>query len=51
MFAKRLERGRVIRPATVDGVVTITGYLPEGIDWRTPQHWVATRSRRLTSAR
>ena len=41
LFAKRLERGRFIWPATVDGAVTITpaqlGYLLEGIDWRAPQ--------------
>ena len=47
LFAKRLERGRVIWPLTApcDGgqrTVTITpaqlGYLLEGIDWRLPQH-------------
>lgn len=41
LFAKRLERGRFIWPATVGGAVTITaaqlGYLLEGIDWRMPQ--------------
>jgi transposase len=46
LFAKRLERGRFIWPATDprkggDGLVTITpaqlGYLLEGIDWRLPQ--------------
>ena len=38
LFAKRLERGRFIWPATVGAAVTITaaqlGYLLEGIDWR-----------------
>jgi transposase len=42
LFAKRLERGRFIWPATVGEVVTISpaqlGYLLEGIDWRSPQH-------------
>jgi transposase len=41
LFAKRLEHGRFIWPATVSGTVTITpaqlGYLLEGIDWRLPQ--------------
>lgn len=41
LFAKRLERGRFIWPATVGEAVTITaaqlGYLLEGIDWRAPQ--------------
>ena len=46
LFAKRLERGRFIWPASgpcegADGAVTITpgqlGYLLEGIDWRLPQ--------------
>jgi len=40
LFAKRLERGRFIWPATVGEPVTITaaqlGYLLEGIDWRAP---------------
>ena len=40
LFAKRLERGRFIWPATVGAAVTITaaqlGYLLEGIDWRAP---------------
>jgi len=45
LFAKRLERGRFVWPAVVDGVVAITpaqlGYLLEGIDWRAPQRtWV-----------
>jgi len=47
LFAKQLERGRFMWPATAprDGAdrhVTITpaqlGYLLEGIDWRLPQH-------------
>jgi transposase len=41
LFAKRLERGKFIWPATVGDAVTITpaqlGYLLEGIDWRAPQ--------------
>lgn len=41
LFSKRLERGRFIWPATVDGAVSISagqmGYLLEGIDWRNPQ--------------
>lgn len=41
LFAKRLERGRFIWPATIGEAVTITaaqlGYLLEGIDWRAPQ--------------
>jgi transposase len=41
LFAKRLDRGRFIWPATVGEPVTITpaqlGYLLEGIDWRAPQ--------------
>lgn len=40
LFAKRLERGRFIWPATQGDAVTITaaqlGYLLEGIDWRAP---------------
>ena len=45
LFMKRLERGRFIWPAIVDGVVTISpaqlGYMLEGIDWRNPQKtWV-----------
>jgi transposase len=40
LFAKRLERGRFIWPATTGEAVTITaaqlGYLLEGIDWRAP---------------
>jgi len=42
LYAKRLEKGRFIWPATHDGVAVITpgqlGYLLEGIDWRHPQH-------------
>ena len=42
LFAKRLERGRFIWPATVGDAVTISsaqlGYLLEGIDWRAPRH-------------
>ncbi|KRP86912.1 transposase [Bradyrhizobium yuanmingense] len=38
LYAKRLDRGRFIWPATVDGVVSLTaaqlGYLLETIDWR-----------------
>jgi transposase len=41
LAAKRLERGRFIRPSPAKGVVTISagqlGYLLEGIDWRMPQ--------------
>ena len=41
LYAKRLDRGRFIRPQTVDGVVAQTAgqmsYLLEGIDWRNPQ--------------
>jgi transposase len=42
LYAKRLDRGRFIWPAAVDGAVAITaaqmGYLLEAIDWRNPQH-------------
>ncbi|WP_294124335.1 IS66 family insertion sequence element accessory protein TnpB [Sphingomonas sp.] len=42
LYAKRLERGRFIWPASRGETVTITlaqlGYLLEGIDWRMPQH-------------
>jgi len=42
LYAKRLERGRFIWPAPVDGAVAITaaqlGYMLEGIDWRNPTH-------------
>jgi transposase len=41
LFAKRLEKGKFIWPATVGDAVTITpaqlGYLLEGIDWRAPR--------------
>lgn len=41
LYAKRLERGRFIWPAPIDGVVAITaaqlGYMLEGIDWRNPR--------------
>lgn len=45
LFAKRLERGRFIWPATSEGAVSLTpaqlGYLLEGIDWRAPRRsWV-----------
>ncbi|MET3889070.1 transposase [Bosea sp. OAE506] len=40
LFAKRLERGRFIWPATTEGVVRLTpaqlSMLLEGIDWRAP---------------
>jgi len=40
LFAKRLEHGRFIWPATTGEAVTISaaqlGYLLEGIDWRAP---------------
>jgi transposase len=42
LYAKRLDRGRFVWPATVDGVVALTAgqmsYLLEAIDWRNPQH-------------
>jgi transposase len=42
LYAKRLDRGRFVWPATVDGAVALTAgqmsYLLEGIDWRNPQH-------------
>ena len=41
LYAKRLDRGRFVWPATVDGVVALTaaqmGYLLEAVDWRNPQ--------------
>lgn len=41
LYAKRLERGRFIWPATEDGAIALTAgqmsYLLEGIDWRNPQ--------------
>ena len=40
LYVKRLERGRFIWPAPVDGTVTVSpaqlGYMLEGIDWRNP---------------
>lgn len=40
LYIKRLEKGRFVWPATVDGAVAISsgqlGYLLEGIDWRNP---------------
>lgn len=42
LFAKRLEKGRFVWPATRGEAVTISaaqlGYLLEGIDWRMPRH-------------
>jgi len=42
LYAKRLETGRFVWPATVNGVVRLSagqlGYLLEGIDWRNPRH-------------
>jgi transposase len=42
LYAKRLDRGRFVWPATVDGAMPLTagqlGYMLEGIDWRNPQH-------------
>ena len=42
LYAKRLDRGRFLWPATVDGVVALSAaqmsYLLEAIDWRNPQH-------------
>ena len=41
-YAKRLDKGRFVWPATVDGAVAISmgqrSYMLEGIDWRNPQH-------------
>lgn len=41
LYAKRLDRGRLTWPQTVDGAVAQTaaqmGCLLEGIDWRNPQ--------------
>lgn len=41
LFSKKLEKGRFVWPATVDGAVSLSpgqlGYLLEGIDWRLPQ--------------
>jgi len=42
LYAKRLDRGRFVWPATAGGVVALTAgqmsYLLEGIDWRNPRH-------------
>jgi transposase len=42
LYAKRLDRGRFVWPATAGGPVALTAgqmsYLLEGIDWRNPQH-------------
>ncbi|WP_354249234.1 IS66 family insertion sequence element accessory protein TnpB [Bradyrhizobium sp. LA2.1] len=42
LYAKRLDRGRFVWPATVGGVVGLSAaqmsYLLEAIDWRNPQH-------------
>ena len=41
LYAKRLERGRFVWPATSAGAVSISAaqmaYMLEGIDWRNPQ--------------
>ena len=41
LYAKRLDRGRFVWPATVDGATALTAgqlsYLLEGIDWRNPR--------------
>lgn len=47
LYAKRLERGRFIWPATQGGAIALTAgqmsYLLEGIDWRNPrQTWRPT---------
>ncbi len=49
LYAKRLERGRFVRPATAGKSVSITpaqlGYLLEVIDWRHPhQTWRPNRA-------
>ncbi|MEO8812740.1 MAG: IS66 family insertion sequence element accessory protein TnpB [Caulobacteraceae bacterium] len=48
LYAKRLDRGRFVWPATVGGAVSLTaaqlGYMLEGIDWRNPQHTWRPRS-------
>ena len=42
LYAKRLERGRFVRPSTTGGSVAISaaqlGYMLDGIDWRNPVH-------------
>jgi transposase len=42
LVTKRLDRGRFVWPATVDGAVALSAaqmsYLLEAIDWRNPQH-------------
>jgi transposase len=42
LYAKRLERGRFIRPSPADGTVAMPSaqldYMLEGIDWRNPVH-------------
>ena len=42
LYAKRLEKGRLIWPSATDGIVALTAAqlacLLEGIDWRNPQH-------------
>jgi transposase len=42
LYAKRLERGKFIWPAPVEGVVAISAaqlaYMLDGIDWRNPQY-------------
>ena len=42
LYAKRLERGRFIWPATIDGAVSLSAaqmaYMLDGIDWRNPSH-------------
>ena len=41
LYAKRLDEGRFVWPATVDGATALTAgqlsYLLEGIDWRNPK--------------
>lgn len=41
LYAKRLDRGRFVWPATEGGAVALTaaqlGYMLEGIDWRHPR--------------
>ena len=48
LYVKRLDAGRFVWPATVDGVVPLTGaqlsYLLEGIDWRHPQRTTRPRA-------